>query len=65
MAAGITARHAKACRAGQGGRCNCQPTYQAQVYDGRTGRRLSKTFPTTPPPAHRATTPSWRSNGAI
>ena len=39
MAAGIDTRHARSCRSrGGGGRCNCTPTYQAQVFDARTGQ---------------------------
>jgi integrase len=43
---GITERHARDCDERGSGRCNCQPTFQAQVWDAKTGRRLSKTFPT-------------------
>ena len=44
---GIEARHARTCRSREeGGRCNCQPTYQAHVFDRRTGKRIRKTFDT-------------------
>jgi integrase len=42
---GLTQRHARACKARRGDRCTCSPTWQAQVFDQRTGRRLTKTFP--------------------
>lgn len=41
---GISARHARGCTAA-GGRCNCEPTYQAQVYSPRERKRISKSFP--------------------
>jgi integrase len=55
---GITARHARAC-AGRGGRrCNCTPTYQAQVYSQEDQRRLSRSFPTL------AAAKGWRIDAA-
>ena len=60
MAAGITARHAKTCRSREGGgRCSCSPTYQAQVFDGRTGRRISRTFPS------KAAARTWRQDALV
>jgi integrase len=41
---GISQRHRRSCRARSGGRCNCKPTYQAQVYSAREDKRVSKTF---------------------
>lgn len=58
-AAGITTRHAKTCRSRGGGRCSCQPTYQAQVFDGRTGRRISKTLPSM------AAARTWRQDALV
>jgi hypothetical protein len=46
MAAGIDVRHARTCRSIEGGKCNCDPSYQAHVWDARAGKRLRKTFPT-------------------
>jgi len=43
---GIDARHAKACASRAAGSCGCKPTYQAHVFDARSGRRIRKTFPT-------------------
>jgi integrase len=43
---GIDVRHARACRSRAGGRCNCAPTYQAHVFDARTGRRIRRTSKT-------------------
>ena len=59
MPAGIQARHAKTCRSHGGGRCSCQPTYQAQVYDARTGRRISRTFPS------KAAAKTWRQDALV
>jgi integrase len=42
---GITERHARSCPSSDGGRCDCSPTYKAQVYDAAAGRRITKTFP--------------------
>jgi integrase len=38
---GITARHARACPARSSGRCRCTPSYQAQVWSARDGKRVS------------------------
>ena len=46
MATGIRTRHARSCQSREAGRCNCTPSYQAQAYDGRTGRQVWRTFPT-------------------
>jgi integrase len=43
-ATGIDVRHQRGCATRSGGRCNCAPTYQAQVSDRRSGRRIRKTF---------------------
>jgi integrase len=43
---GIEVRHAKACAARAGGKCNCRPTYQASVWSARDEKRLRRTFPT-------------------
>jgi len=42
---GITARHARGCRHRED-RCTCSPTFQAQAYDARAGKRITRTFPT-------------------
>jgi len=57
--AGIETRHARSCRSRAGSRCNCTPTYQAHVFDARTGRRLRKTFPT------HAAAKAWRQDSAV
>ncbi len=45
-AAGIDVRHRRHCAAPRDdGKC-CTPTYQAHVFDKRTGRRIRKTFAT-------------------
>jgi integrase len=59
MAAGIDTRHARACRSRTDGRCNCQPTFQAHVFDKRTGRRIRRTFPT------HAAARTWRQDALV
>jgi hypothetical protein len=48
MAKGITERHARSCRSRKKGRCDCSPTFQADVWDGREKRRIRRTFDTLP-----------------
>jgi integrase len=46
-AEGIAERHARSCRSsGDGGRCNCSPSYQVNLWDGRSQKRIRKTFRT-------------------
>jgi integrase len=43
---GIDVRHRKTCLGARAdGKC-CTPSYQAHIYDARTGKRIRKTFPT-------------------
>lgn len=56
MAEGIEVRHAKKCRSRDGGRCNCEPTYQAHVWSNRDMKRIRKTFPSI------AAAKGWRSD---
>jgi hypothetical protein len=37
---GIYAYHSTGCRSRGGGRCSCKPTYTAEVYSKRDGRKL-------------------------
>ena len=49
MSTGIEPRHARACASQKrngGGRCNCRPTFQAQVYDKHQRKPIKRTFPT-------------------
>jgi integrase len=52
---GIEVRHKKVCASRNGGRCNCQPTYQASVWSARESKRIRKTFATL------AEARAWRS----
>jgi len=45
-AEGIETRHSKRCATHQRARCNCTPTYQANVWDNRSRSRVRKTFDT-------------------
>jgi integrase len=44
MAKGIRERHARSCRSGNGGRCSCSPSYEAQVWHPVDARPVRKTF---------------------
>jgi integrase len=43
-AAGITVRHSRRCAGGSDGRCNCDPSYVAWIYDPRTKSKRYQTF---------------------
>jgi integrase len=53
---GIIKRHRRSCRTYSGGHCNCKPAFRAWVFDRRTGRKVSKTFPT------QAAAKQWRAH---
>jgi integrase len=42
---GIVLRHARSCRSREGGRCSCDPSFQAQVWSARENKTIRKTFP--------------------
>jgi integrase len=44
MAKGIEERHARSCRTQKGGRCNCEPSYRADIWDGVRQQRIRRTF---------------------
>ncbi len=56
---GIDTRHARSCRSRDGGRCSCTPTYQAHVLDGRSGKRIRKTFKA------KAEARTWRQDALV
>jgi hypothetical protein len=58
-ASGVVVRHRRRCATRDERRCDCSPSYQAQVHDARTGRRLSRTFPT------RAAAKRWRQDTIV
>ncbi|MFL5941719.1 MAG: tyrosine-type recombinase/integrase [Gaiellaceae bacterium] len=39
---GIRERHSRTCPSRDGGKCNCDPAYEAAVYDARESRRLGR-----------------------
>jgi len=48
-AEGIAERHARSCRSRDDGmRCNCSPSYQVNLWDGRSQRRIRKTLMCVP-----------------
>ena|SRR5664279_3233812 len=64
---GIVIRHRKACAALVSKKpCDCRPGYQAQVYSGREGRTIRKTFRALADArAWRAETQSSLNRGAL
>lgn len=55
---GIDVRHRRGCRAHDGGRCNCEPSYRAEAYDRRSATKVRKTFPTL------AAAKAWRADAS-
>jgi integrase len=45
MDKGITARHARGCRHRES-RCTCTPSFQAQVWDAKATKRITRSFTT-------------------
>jgi len=41
---GIRSRHSRNCRFGQTGRCSCQPSYEAWIFDPRANAKIRRTF---------------------
>jgi integrase len=56
MAEGIRKRHSRNCNSRHGGRCSCDPTYEAWVWSKRDNKKLRKSFPT------EAAAKGWRSD---
>lgn len=62
MSTGIESRHGRSCASrpsNGGGKCNCIPTYQAQVYDRGTGKTVKRTFPS------RSGAKKWRQDAIV
>src|SRR5262249_57304171 len=57
--AGIRLRHGKLCPSRDGGACRCKPTYQADVWSSREGKRIFKTFATL------AEAKAWRADAQV
>ncbi len=56
QATGVRVRHGQACRSRDGGRCNCQPTYEAWVFLKREKQKIRKSFNSL------AAAKSWRAD---
>jgi integrase len=59
---GIEPRHVRSCAAkgwDEAGVCSCSPTFQAAVFDKRSGKTIRKTFPTL------SAAESWRSDARV
>lgn len=59
MTTGIEARHARACASRNAGRCDCVPSWQANVWDNRAQKRIRKTFPT------KSAAKRWRQDALV
>ncbi len=59
MATGIVKRHRKDCPAPDGGRCRCEPGWEAWVVLRREGKKVTKTF------AREAEARSWRADALV
>src|SRR4051794_26454034 len=44
MAKGVRERHGRSCRSRLGGRCSCEPSFEAQVWNPAEGRPVRRTF---------------------
>lgn len=44
MAEGIVKRHGRRCASRDGGKCNCEPAYQAWVFSKRDNKKIKKSF---------------------
>lgn len=56
---GIEKRHKVACATNRDGRCSCDPSYRAQVFDSVAGKTIKRTFPT------QAAAVSWRRQAQV
>jgi integrase len=56
---GIETRHERGCRSGNGGNCDCDPTYRAFVFDKRANRKIRRTFPS------RTAAKLWRQDALV
>jgi integrase len=56
---GIRTRHQRACASRASGDCDCKPSYQAQVFDARSGRQLWRTARTL------TEVRQWRQDAAV
>ncbi len=56
MATGITKRHSRTCRSREGGRCNCEPIFEAWVWSSKDAKKVAKRFPSY------AAARSWRAD---
>jgi len=56
---GIEVRHSRSCASRAGGACACGPSFQAHVYDARSGRRVRKTF------SSLSAAKRWRQEAAV
>jgi integrase len=59
MAKGIRERHARSCRSRNGGRCSCEPTYEACLWSPVEGKRIRKTF------SDQAEAKTWVRDGRV
>jgi integrase len=60
MSTGISVRHSRACatQADKSAKCTCRPSFRAEVFDKRNGKKLRKTF------GNLAEAKGWRHDAA-
>lgn len=51
---GVQVRHSRTCASEKGGVCDCRPSYRAEVYSRRDGKKIRRTF------ASLAAAKGWR-----
>jgi integrase len=59
LAPGIQVRHSKLCPTRDDGSCKCKPSYHANVWSAREGKRIFRTFPTL------AAAKAWRADTGV
>jgi len=56
---GMETRHGRSCRSHEGGRCNCEPSFRAHVWDDREQALIRRTFKSS------AEAASWRRDAQV
>jgi integrase len=56
---GIRERHSRMCPSSSGSKCVCSPSFEASVFDRRSGKKIRKSFPTA------AAAKAWRADASV
>ena len=59
---GLRERHSRRCASKDGGRCNCEPAFEAWVFSRRDGQKIRKTFTGT---GARSAAKAWRADATV